>query len=56
VVDLQGRRVFHEESGLLPAGEHRREWQPAAGLASGLYLVHLQAGALTSTRKLLYTK
>lgn len=56
VVDLRGRRVFHEESGLLPAGEHRRDWQPAAGLASGLYLVHLQAGALTSTRKLLYTK
>lgn len=56
VMDLKGRRVFHEENGLLPAGEHRRDWRPAADLASGLYLVQLQAGALTSTRKILYTK
>lgn len=56
VVDLKGRLVFQEESGLLPAGQHRYDWAPAAGLASGLYIVHLQAGTGSAVQKVLFTK
>ncbi len=57
VLDLQGRVLLREDLGRLPAGQHNWSWnlQSAQGqrVASGMYLVRLQAGAQAETLRLM---
>lgn len=55
VYDIRGRLVEELLSETMTAGEHRMAWQPD-GLASGVYLVQVRAGNLTSMRKVVYLK
>jgi len=55
VYDILGRRVQTLVSGDLQAGRHTRNFD-AARLSSGTYLVRLEAGSFTSTRKILLVK
>jgi hypothetical protein len=53
VVDLQGRVVGHLLSGVLPAGEHVREWpQPGESVPRGSYFVRLRRAQSTEVVKL----
>ncbi len=52
VYALDGRRVTTLWQGERPAGEHRVTWD-GRGLASGAYLVRLQTGQTTASRKVL---
>ncbi len=55
VYNLRGERVAELVNGTLAAGSHQITWN-AADLASGLYLVQLQAGNATSLAKIVFTK
>jgi hypothetical protein len=55
VYDVMGRRVTKLLDGALPAGEHELEW-PLRGdngepVPPGLYFLHLRAGPLSATRR-----
>jgi flagellar hook assembly protein FlgD len=56
IYDLGGRLVRSLFAGPLSGGAHQLVWDgrdgDGAGLASGVYLCRLQAGAETATRKL----
>jgi len=60
VFDVTGRRVTTLVSGNLPAGEHRVEWdgRDRAGnwVASGVYLVRLNASGETQSKDVIYVK
>jgi poly(3-hydroxybutyrate) depolymerase len=51
VVDLQGRSVATLVEGPFAAGDHRVAW-PTGSLPPGVYLVRLQAGPETRTRRM----
>lgn len=51
VVDMLGRNVAVVQEGVLQAGLHRASWQPAAGLASGTYLVRLEQQGRQTVRR-----
>ncbi len=55
VFDMQGRRVRVLVDGALPAGTHAASWDGAnaagAGVASGLYVIRLEAEGRTLTRR-----
>jgi S-formylglutathione hydrolase FrmB len=55
VVDLLGRRVATLVDGFVDAGEHRTSWS-GNGVASGIYLIRVQAGAAALTRKVVLIK
>ncbi len=55
VFDMSGRKVATLMEGVYPQGFHVVEWD-AAGLASGIYLCRLTAGALSATRKIVLLK
>lgn len=55
VYDVLGREVAVLEEGLHPAGPHTVEWS-ARGLSAGIYIVRLQAGDTSITRRLLLTR
>ena len=52
---MLGRRVAVLADGPQTAGEHRARFE-ASGLASGVYLVVLEAGGERQTRKLLLVR
>jgi hypothetical protein len=52
VFDALGRRVAVLLDATLPAGRHTAEWD-ANGLASGVYLIRLQAGEQRATLRAL---
>ena len=53
VVDLQGRLIGRLMSGVLPAGEHVREWpQPGESVPRGSYFVRLRRAQGTDVVKL----
>jgi photosystem II stability/assembly factor-like uncharacterized protein len=56
VFDLAGRRVATLIDGERPAGRHAASFRPDAtrSLASGVYFVHMTAGAFERTQKMLY--
>jgi hypothetical protein len=56
VYDLLGRRVATLAEGRLAAGAHRARWQPAAAVASGVYIVRLQAEGQSHARRIQYLK
>ncbi len=55
VFDLQGRRVDRLLDEIVPAGEHALVYQPER-LASGVYLLKLQAGSFNATSRLVLLK
>jgi len=56
VYDLLGREVARLAEGTWTPGTHTLMWKPAAGVAPGLYLIRVQAGALTATRKVMVVR
>ncbi len=52
LLDLGGRRIAHREVGAMGAGRHAIDLGEGAVLAPGLYLVRLQQGTFTRTRRL----
>ena len=52
IFDIAGREVATLVEKSLAAGEYRVQWD-AAGQASGMYMVRLQAGDFTSTQKIM---
>jgi hypothetical protein len=52
IYNLLGEEVATLISEKLPAGKHQRVWE-AKGLASGVYLYRLEAGAFAQTKKLI---
>jgi len=52
--DLAGRRVALLENGVREAGAHIATWRPN-GVGGGVYLAKLEAGRMSSMRKLIYT-
>ena len=56
VYDLLGREVARLAEGTWTPGTHTLMWKPAAGVAPGLYLIRVQAGALTTTRKVMVVR
>jgi endoglucanase len=55
VFDILGKEVATVVSGNFPAGSHSGTWD-ASMLPSGIYLVRLQAGPMTETRKLVLSR
>jgi len=55
VYNLAGERVAELVDGVLPAGAHEVTWN-ASGLASGVYLVRLEAGGFVGTGKMTLVK
>jgi hypothetical protein len=55
VYDVSGKAVALLDEGVRGAGEHVVEWN-AAGLASGVYFVHLRAGDATEVRRVTLLK
>lgn len=55
VIDLLGREVATLANGRMVAGSYSVRWD-AGGLASGVYLYRLQAGAFVATRKLMLVR
>jgi hypothetical protein len=55
VYDVAGRRVATLVDGPREAGRHTATWD-ASGLAAGVYLYRIQAGAQTATRRALLTR
>jgi beta-glucosidase len=53
--DSRGRRLRDISSGWQPAGKHAIEWD-ATGFSSGIYLIRLQAGQNSSSRKIVLLK
>jgi hypothetical protein len=55
IYNTLGQRIAVVFAGELPAGAHRIQWQPDAGvaLASGIYFVRLQSGAFEAVRKIM---
>ncbi len=57
IYDIAGRRVRTLESSRLRAGQHTRHWDgrndSGVSVSSGIYFVHLSAGAVTETQKLI---
>ena len=51
VYDVRGRRVAVAVDEEMPAGAHRVRWS-AAGLASGVYVVRMEAGAFAAVRRI----
>jgi hypothetical protein len=60
IYDVQGKRVRELVNGRQPAGRHRVEWDGRDGrgqrVASGVYFYRLEAGAYTSTKKMVLLK
>lgn len=56
--DLAGRGVATLHDGPLTAGAHHVTWSPstARGLASGIYVLRLEAGGRTVTRRMVITR
>ncbi len=54
--DVAGRHVATLASGNWEAGNHRVMWTPAARMASGVYLLRLEADGVESTRRMVVTK
>ena len=55
VFDVQGRHIETLARGRYPAGKHRVTWN-AAEFPSGIYLYHLAAGDLSSSRRMILVK
>ncbi|WP_412061211.1 lamin tail domain-containing protein [Rubrivirga sp. IMCC45206] len=55
VYDVTGREVAVLADGETAAGTHRVTWRPA-GLAGGVYLVRMTAGAFSATRQVLLVR
>lgn len=56
VYDTSGRLVAILHEGEMPAGYHTLTWQPAAELATGVYLAKLHAEEGVQVKKMLYLK
>jgi hypothetical protein len=56
ILDLMGRVVAVLHSGQLPEGRHFISFEPEAGLNSGIYYLHVQAGNLNRVKVLSYIK
>lgn len=57
VHDLSGREVFKLFNGILPRGRHTVFLDAhEAGLVTGVYCIHLKAGNLSASRKVLYLR
>jgi len=54
-LNLAGQKIAIVVNGRWLAGEHRVDWN-AAGVRSGVYLVRLQAGGQTLTKRTLLVK
>jgi hypothetical protein len=55
VFAVTGQELETLVEGVVPAGEHDLNWD-ATGLASGMYLCRLQAGAFVQTIRMVYQK
>jgi|GEM_PF-6228642 len=55
VYDMLGRQVAVLVDGQMPAGEHRASFD-ATGLTSGVYIVRLEAGGMSMTRRITLLK
>ncbi|KAB2908028.1 MAG: carboxypeptidase regulatory-like domain-containing protein [Ignavibacteriales bacterium] len=55
VYSIEGRVVARRDLGLMPAGEHSYRFE-AAELTSGNYIITLNAGTFTASRKVTYLK
>ena len=55
IYNLRGQMVASLVEGWRPAGEHQVRWRPQ-GLAAGIYIARLEAGAFTATRRLVLAK
>ena len=55
VLDVLGREVAVLADGVQPAGRHALRWD-ATGQASGIYLYRLEAGGITTTRRMMLVK
>jgi hypothetical protein len=60
IYDVGGKRVRQLDRGIRGAGEHLFDWdrcdESGRQVVRGVYLVHLQAGAVRRTRKLVLTR
>lgn len=55
VYDLLGREIESLVSEELPAGNYKRQWNPAK-LPTGVYFYQLEAGSFTETKKLIFLR
>lgn len=55
IYDVRGRRVLHEKLDHLSAGDHTWTWDAGAA-ASGVYLLRLEAGGQSVTRRAVLLK
>ncbi len=60
IYNLRGEKIVTLVDGERPAGEHRASWngrsESGEGMGSGLYLLRMEAGPWTATRKLMLVK
>lgn len=56
VFNVAGQKVDTLVNGQMSAGVHSVQWQPKNGLASGTYIVRLQAGQNISNQRIMFTK
>jgi hypothetical protein len=56
ILDLMGRVVAVLHSGQLPEGRHDISFEPDAGLNSGIYYLHVQAGNHSQVKVMSYIK
>ncbi len=58
--DIRGRKVWSQETGVLPAGVHEIHWLGTDGfgraVASGLYLLRLDAAGVNDVRKVMLVR
>ncbi len=55
VYDLSGREVVNLAEGMMPAGTHEAVWT-ADGMASGVYVVKLEAGGVSAREKVVLVR
>ena len=52
VYDIQGRLVSKVELGNIPSGAYSTKWNPSSTLASGVYIVRVEAGEYRATNSM----
>jgi len=56
IYNLLGQRVATVVDQVQNPGQHEVLWEPAGGLASGVYFIRMHAGSYVAVRKMLYVR